>query len=156
MTNFNIGSATYCGDATKSVDVVFENKVYDGSNLPRDRMGSTVVSLASPTLLYAEGKVSLANLRSVLISGKKYIGGGNDKYIVTGIYDNSGITYDRSNLSSFPNGVVSSVYAKGFVNNPHSGTTSFSDGYLCTKISDGGSTAKTGYVRALVFTLKKI
>jgi hypothetical protein len=62
MTDFNSESAIYYTDDQSSVDVTFENKVYASCNLPRNRMGSAVVELASPTLLYAEGKVTLDNL----------------------------------------------------------------------------------------------
>lgn len=151
MTNFDIGKAVYADDV--SVAARFANSVANSSNIPKTSFGAPIVDLGGPSQLYAFGEVSIDNLRSVLINGHHYIGGGESKYIITGVYDNSkGITYDRTNMST----VISQVDAKGFVNNPYSGTTSYSGGYLCTKISDGGSTAKTGYVRAVVFTLKKI
>jgi hypothetical protein len=158
MTDFTIGPAVYYTNDENSIDTRFENMVYSSCNLPRNRMGSTVVDLQGPTLMYANGQITLNELRSVLLNGKKYIGGGNDKYIVTGVYDNSGITYDRdiSTIDSNPDSVINGIYAKDFVNNPYAGTTSYCDGDLCVKVSDGGSKATIGYVRALVFTLKKL
>jgi len=158
MTDLKVGPDNYYLDAENSIAARFENKVNPGCNLPRDRMGSTVIDLQGPTQLYADGEVTLDELRSVLLNGKKYIGGGSDKYVVTGVYDNSGITYDRniSTIDSNPDSVINGIYAKGFVNNPYAGTTSYCDGYMCVKVSDGGSKATIGYVRALIFTLKKI
>lgn len=151
MTDFNIGKSIYAFDV--SVVTRFENPIANSSNIPKNSYGDFIVDLQGPVQLYAYGEVSIDNLRRVLINGHHYIGGGNDKYVVTGVYDNrSGITYNRSSMST----AIKQVYEKGFVNNPYKGTTSYSDGYLCTKISDGGSAAKIGYVRAVVFTLKKI
>lgn len=170
MTNFKKGADIYATDATGSVDCTFENKIANASNMPRNKMGSFLVDVGSPTLLYAEGKVSMAELKRVLLHSKKYIGGGKCKYIVTGIYDISkgitynrgihkslsGYTYDKVNIIKNPSNVINQVYAKGFINNPYIKVVSYSDGYLCTKVKDGSSDASIGYVRALAFTLKKI
>lgn len=122
------------------------------SNLPKDKYGDFEVDLAGPAELYARGQVSIDQLKQVLMNEHKYVGGGDYKYIVTGVYDNShGLTYKRSQLST----AISQVYAEGFVNNPYSNVLSYSDGHLCTKLPEGGASS-IGYVRAVVFTLKKI
>jgi len=184
MNNFKKTADIYATDVTGSIDCTFENKVANASTLPRNKMGSFVVDIGSPALLYAEGKVSMNELQRVLLHSKKYIGYGKYKYIVTGIHDiskgitynrgihyttsshpsadstgwytTSGYTYDKVNIINNPNSVIKSIYAKGFINNPYSKTISYCDGYPCVKVKDGGSNATKGYVRALAFTLKKI
>lgn len=150
MTDFQIGSFVYGEDPL--INNKFRDPVVSSSNLPKDKYGDFVISIGGPAELYARGQVSLDQLKQVLMSTHKYIGGGAYKYIVTGVYDNSrNISFSLADSNT----IISRVYARGFVNNPFSNVLSYSDGFLCTKVSDGNHPT-TGYVRAVVFTLKKI
>lgn len=162
MSNFKKAKVIYGLDDSGGRSDIFSDQVEKSSIQKRDRMGTPYVTLGGTALLYAEGVVSLSELKRVLMNSNKYVIGTDGHYIVTGVYEHSEISYTRKPTSSFSEAksqnasIISYIYKKGFVNNPCSKYTTYSDGYLCTKTLEGGDLAKRGYVRAVVFTLKKI